>query len=90
MHVFSLLSLPHQFPLHFIGKETLIFRGKKLVAEGPTTGAPHRREAGGGGPEGLLQEMLRLRVLWNDFVASERRRILLPTKQLQMVHIPIP
>ena len=52
--------------------------GKMLVAEGPITGAPYRHKACGGGPEFLLQEILRLRVLWNDFVASERKRILIP------------
>ena len=72
MRVFSWSSLLHQFLLHFIGTETLSFGGKKLVTEGPISGAPYRREACGGGPEGLPRKILRLRVLWNDFLACEK------------------
>ena len=42
------------------------------------------------GPEGIPRKILRLRVLWNDFLACEIRPMLLPTKLFQMVYILIP
>ena len=48
-----------------------------LMAERQNTGAPYRRETYGGDSGGLPRKIIKLRALWNKFLASESREVVI-------------
>ena len=65
-------------------------RGQKVGDRRTNIGSAIQAGSVRRGPVGIPRRIIRLRMLWNDFLACEIRSMLLPTKLFQMVYILIP